>query len=1535
MNNFEINYDLRPYLPDIYVKQNILTSFDLINNNNTIGANSVIFIININRPLNSIYNDPLYILSGIENVDYKDMYEFPPLNYFNFPTIYKQTNPFRTELPIFNITNNIKSLLLDIGYDIDNINEDEFQYQELFYTEFQTKQEKNITWIYFNFKKYDTNYINYNNYRTTVYFNNKYCNVLIYPFLDNIDKIYTFNNNDSEIYNLYNPQNNSKKYIETIDFDDREIIKYYEKLDYKYFENLNYTTNEKSDFEILKNYTFYIKNYVRYIEDNNSNVININLNEISKKFYYSLGYEEKYEETYTNTILNNKHINNYKVYSNNNCKYSMTMDNKIGNLSKLEINLKEYSNFDYDITNNPTTYMQTKNYYVNAYWDIVNLKNLNNSVILNFNLMKIFLIINPLIIDDNYLIDNVFTSITPLFKDANNLKFGDDKDKLKLYLLGNIKYVNLYYIDKYKINFEFTQNNKTFSYIIILGITFYNSANVNILNTNGTENIDDLAYVNYTTIEESISISPTINNFKNLLSIYENFLNYDIKNTSKYYYSLNYEYLTQYPSQSNFINFINYFFLIPNVVTNLKTSDNKYYNNVLNVLMIKVNNYIKNFLNVEENYYNYINKNNILKNYICLSVLYDENIIKKKKIFKCCYDCCKCTKSEEDVFCEKNCLKCDNDMPTCINEFSKIKYIEYYSNFPKIDKQYIDLDENFIGKYSQILVYPYTTKNIDSFDVVPAGKYLKFNYINFKAKYPDIINEDFVKSIKSVKEILNYNFSLFVMLPYDINQDDNFYCTNPKLYWTSNYSMGISSNKTCLYLVLTDLEGNPFNFYKEIENYDNPNSNPNFNCNPNSNSNSNPENYCFLNGIIYGIKLYNYTNYYSENLKLNIILNLFMNNYLNLSEFIILTETYEEYSDANNVLWNINESYLKLHNFESLKEMVFFDFKRFKNKCNMDLITKQYKNFNYKNLEILYNNKLQLHNLRYSVKVSIYLSNLYKILNLINKCKNYLIIIKTNIMIDDNNNSNLCSIVKYLIGNISNLFEINYNLSITSGTFDTIIYDKLSQIYLININNNVENISNYIIYCDYLIYYSNSKINNILEIFNSMLVNENNLYYSLYWSIYFYMGYEQINYKIGIELDYDIDNFIKTTSPKIFDNIALININEKSLLLEQVGACLKIIELNSTKINELYNLAQLMSLNTPSQTNPFLPDNLNCKVTKNDYIYNTYCYTKCSNVPVFNVISFMEDMINLIEKLSIEGYSIDYIIYQKAILEGVITFGKNTIKYFKEILDKIVGSYLFINYLSGPIQIIINIFKTEQIGLFYELLEKFNVNYMGFFDIIYQNKINKFYEYDNLKNSFENLFYSCKEFLFYVTLKNDFINNNTISYKKIYVNEDLYKIIKTDVFLDFAVKTIKNINNLVIKKNPKIILFYLKNINEENKLISPIINITQKVLNEMILQLEDKINYSIPLTIDIIDYGSYYILPYQDLLLFKGSFTWASFNFNKYTLEMIKPINQLNSDIFKTFYTDPNTNDFYKQSLNYTYLNTPFKYININNNVIN
>ena len=58
MCDFDINYDFRPYLPDLNIKSNVYNSCDSVNNNTNTDINFMIFIININRPLDSIYNDP-------------------------------------------------------------------------------------------------------------------------------------------------------------------------------------------------------------------------------------------------------------------------------------------------------------------------------------------------------------------------------------------------------------------------------------------------------------------------------------------------------------------------------------------------------------------------------------------------------------------------------------------------------------------------------------------------------------------------------------------------------------------------------------------------------------------------------------------------------------------------------------------------------------------------------------------------------------------------------------------------------------------------------------------------------------------------------------------------------------------------------------------------------------------------------------------------------------------------------------------------------------------------------------------------------------------------------------------------------------------------------------------------------------------------------------------------------------------------------------------------------------------------------------
>jgi hypothetical protein len=65
MNNFIVNYDIRPYLPDIFINGNIYNSCDNINNNTNVPINTTIVIINLkDEQLNSIYNEPNYMLYG-------------------------------------------------------------------------------------------------------------------------------------------------------------------------------------------------------------------------------------------------------------------------------------------------------------------------------------------------------------------------------------------------------------------------------------------------------------------------------------------------------------------------------------------------------------------------------------------------------------------------------------------------------------------------------------------------------------------------------------------------------------------------------------------------------------------------------------------------------------------------------------------------------------------------------------------------------------------------------------------------------------------------------------------------------------------------------------------------------------------------------------------------------------------------------------------------------------------------------------------------------------------------------------------------------------------------------------------------------------------------------------------------------------------------------------------------------------------------------------------------------------------------------
>jgi hypothetical protein len=1471
MSDFEINYDFRPYLPDLNIKSDIYNSCDVINNNVNIDINLMVFVININRPLNSIYNDPNYMLFGIKKLQYLNDYVFPSLNFFSSDE--NTSSLFYSTYNVLNnsdqITNESKEILKLIGYDLLNINENEFEFSTLEIYENTLSIKYKVLYFYFNLKSYDSSIqVNYNNYETSVFYENKNYNVLVYPYYDTSIIPYTQTEIKKYIKNI--EKVNTNKFVDTIDFDNREIIKYYEKIDYKYFENTNFTMDDKTNMETLKSYSSNIKNFIQYINQDissNKQIINVSLNEISKIFYYTTDYNLKNENTYTQIYLNNLHIASNNTFSNQNSTYSYTMDKKMSNINSGDYNSKKYSSYYYS-TNifESTLYQQTINFNVNFYYNIFNNNSQSQIKKLNTFLYKIFIFINPKIINLTYLINNVFTSIFPLVQDSNDFKFGQDTEKLELYLIGNIKQTSIYYISKYKIIFEFIDNDTDikFTYIVILNVVFYNNNFFYISDETITKNTP-LTYINYSSIEENISLIPSIysiqkndyldsNGINNKIFFYNTMNSYkNDANIKNYYWNINYSGKEILNYTDNYISMFNFYEILPNIITNLKTPENKYYNNVINVLKTKINNYIINFINVENNYKIYTHYINNIKKYINFTTLYDENIITQN---------------------------------------TNIKYIEYFEYFPQISQEYLDISNNYIGKYSQILVFPYDNINISSFDVLPSGKYIKYNYINYSSiPYPSLITEEFVKSIKTIKEISNYYFSLFIKLPYNMEQDNEFNCLYNNEYLTqSTYSMGIGGNNTSIYLVLTDQNSIPFNFY----------------------SNENTI------GMIFGIKLYNYFNYSSSNLKLPIIPNLYMTQYLNLNEFVIMVENFSNYSDANNVLWDVNQTLLKIHNFDSLKEIILYDYQRFNSNVDINKIKEQYNKFNYKTLQILYENKVQLNYLRYDIKILIYVSNLYKIIKLIQKIYAYYEIVKINIIFKNDNNNLLIEIIKYNSRQIANLFEINYNLNITSGNFETIIYLNVNKMCNIQINITLEEIVKFQTFCLYIIDYSINKLPSLTDLILSNVVNINNLYHQLYLQIFNQIIVENINYMLGEQIIYDIDNFTNNTSLEVFNNlIPNLNLFEKELLLKQINACLKALAFNTTKINELYNLAKLMA---DKDINDILPINLDSTVIKNDYIYNTTCYTLKTNIPRFKIVDFLLNTIELVEKLSNPIYNPDnYILYQKAISEGILTYISNTIQYFKDIINKIIEIYDLTIDINDPIQI----------GNFYNLLELFKYNYRAFFNVLNQNKINKFYEYSILDILFNNLLNSCEEFLLYISLRNDFINTNTqVLSENIFINDDLYKIIKTDVFYDFTIKTIENIDKLVIEKNPQLTIIYLEKIKLllKNKSNIYINQQTILVINNMIIELK---NSTLPN--DFINYGSYYILPYQDLLLLMGSFKWSSFNFNQTIIELIKNINVLNISIYESYYSNPEITNFYSQALNYSYLNTPFKYININN----
>ena len=175
--------------------------------------------------------------------------------------------------------------------------------------------------------------------------------------------------------------------------------------------------------------------------------------------------------------------------------------------------------------------------------------------------------------------------------------------------------------------------------------------------------------------------------------------------------------------------------------------------------------------------------------------------------------------------------------------------------------------------------------------------------------------------------------------------------------------------------------------------------------------------------------------------------------------------------------------------------------------------------------------------------------------------------------------------------------------------------------------------------------------------------NENNIYKSIKNVLY----------------DLIIENLIFN---QLLEDIELININyniglsiNDELLLVEVVNYLKLILLNSKKIDELLNICKLISLD--ENLDNLNPNGLNDNVIKNTYLYNTEYYNNQLNTKNYKIERFLKDLYNIILKLSDNTNSF-YLVFVQILNEGFETYINNTIICLNTLIEYIIGIYKFI-----------------------------------------------------------------------------------------------------------------------------------------------------------------------------------------------------------------------------------------------------------------
>jgi hypothetical protein len=313
--------------------------------------------------------------------------------------------------------------------------------------------------------------------------------------------------------------------------------------------------------------------------------------------------------------------------------------------------------------------------------------------------------------------------------------------------------------------------------MIILSICYYNSKNISIIDLEKSDYNTLLGYINYTNVEDSITLNPTI--YTKNSNLYDLNYNLNLNNLKNILFKINFDYLNNNAlsiSNKN-LKFNLYYILITNSIIDLK-NDNNYFNNLLNNLIININNAIKNIINIS-------NTINFIKNNLIINNLQLGNI---EYIISCVLD----NNITEDL----------------------IYNYEYITEIKILPEYYDSVNLTPEGVYKKKLNVNNENKN---FKYLPNGYYKVLNYTNLKPKKILIegVDDELVESLKSIIDIQDYNFCLMIKLPNNFYIDDSLYkddLINNNNMFENNYNYNIGSNLTELYLVPLNENNKPYKF---------------------------------------------------------------------------------------------------------------------------------------------------------------------------------------------------------------------------------------------------------------------------------------------------------------------------------------------------------------------------------------------------------------------------------------------------------------------------------------------------------------------------------------------------------------------------------------------------------------------------------------------------------------------------------------------------------------------------------------------------